>query len=110
MFSYVVRCVFDHADAKEGFLAWLRDHHVADVCTSGAEDAEIVTLDATAEIPHALEIRYRFASRDSFERYEREHAPWLRAEGLAEAARLGASPGRGITMTRSTGESVAWRT
>lgn len=107
MFSYVVRCVFDRADAQAGFLVWLRDRHVRDVCSAGADDAELVVLDATADLPHALEIRYRFASHGAFERYEREEAPRLRAEGLAEAARLGI--GAGITMARSTGESVPWR-
>ncbi len=108
MFSYVVRCDFREALAKVGFLGWLRERHVADVCAAGAENAELVELDPSPEWPHAIEIRYRFSSRDAFERYEREHAPRLRAEGLAEAARLGLEPGQGIVMTRTTGEVLVW--
>lgn len=109
MFSYVVRCIFDRREAMEGFLVWLRDRHIADVCAAGADDAELVALDASVDLPHAIEIRYRFASRGAFDQYEREHAPRLRAEGLEEAARLGLAPGRGILMTRTTGESIPWR-
>lgn len=107
--SYVVRCAFADRDAMEGFLRWLRDRHVADVCAAGAEDAEIDVLDPIGGAhPNAVEIRYRFASREAFARYEREEAPRLRAEGLAELARLGVAPA-GVTFARTTGERVAWR-
>jgi len=109
VFFYVVRCIFDAREPMLEFLAWLRDRHVADVCRAGAEDAEIAALDPTDEHAHAIEIRYRFTSREAFERYEREEAPRLRAEGIAEAARLGLAPGRGIVMKRWTGEAIAWK-
>jgi hypothetical protein len=93
----------------EGFLTWLRDRHVADVCAAGAEDAELVRLDSSVDLPHAIEIRYRFASREAFQRYERGDAARLRAEGLEVLTRLGLAPGRGIVMTRTTGETIDWK-
>jgi hypothetical protein len=89
----------------QSVLVWLRDRHVADVCAAGADDAELVVLDEVeGQQQHVLEMRYRFGSRGAFQRYEREQAPRLRAEGLAEIARLGIV----ATMTRTTGELVAW--
>ena len=108
-FVYIVRCSFVDRGAMEGFLSWLRDRHVADVCEAGADDAEIYLLDSIGgDHPNAVEIRYRFASREAFARYERDEAPRLRNEGLDELARLGV-PTDGVSFTRTTGESVAWR-
>jgi hypothetical protein len=109
MFLYVVRCIFDAREPMQKFLAWLRDRHVADVCRAGAEDAEITLFDPSDDHEHAIEVRYRFSSREAFERYEREEAPRLRAEGIAEAARLGLAPGRGVVMKRCTGEGIDWK-
>ena len=51
-----------------------------------------------------VEVRYHFAQRADFERYEREHAPRLRAEGVA---RFPAGPT--IAYERGTGELLgAW--
>ncbi len=108
-FSYLVRCAFSDREAMEGFLQWLRDRHVADVCAAGAEDAELFMLDHVGgDHPHAVEVRYRFASRDAFMRYEREEAPRLRADGVAALARLGV-PSERVAFTRMTGERVDWR-
>jgi hypothetical protein len=103
-FAYVVRCTFDEAgvSARDAFVAWLRDVHVADVCRSGAERGEIVVLDA----PCAAEVRYQFASRAAFEAYLRDHAGARRSEGLAALARVGVAPGRGASFERWTGEIV----
>ena len=109
LFSYVVRCAFVDREAMEGFLQWLRDRHVADVCAAGAEDAEIYVLDPVGgEHPNAVEVRYRFASREAFARYEREAAPRLRKDGLDALARLGVAPER-VAFVRATGERVDWR-
>lgn len=109
MFLYVVRCIFDAREPMLGFLAWLRDRHVADVCRAGAEDAEIAVLDPSDDHAHAIEMRYRFSSREAYERYLREDAPRLRDEGIAEAARLGVELGRGVVMKRWTGEAIEWK-
>jgi Domain of unknown function (DUF4286) len=108
LFSYVVRIAFVDREAMEGFLAWLRARHVPDVCAAGATDAEIVRLDASPDLPNAVEVRYRFASRDAFKTYERDEAPRLRADGLAEVARLGVASDC-VTFTRTTGDCVDWR-
>jgi hypothetical protein len=91
---------FLERDAMEAFLVWLRDRHLGDVRAAGALDAVLVVADE----PNVIEARYRFASRDAFEVYEREQAPRLRADGIAELARIGAADG--VTFTRSTGEIV----
>lgn len=93
MISYVVRIEFDDALVRDETLAWLHARHVDDVLAAGALSAEVVVIDGTL----ALEARYRFASRDAFRDYERDHAPRLRADGLAFLA------GRPARFTRSTG-------
>ena len=97
-----VRIAFRERAPMEGFLVWLRDRHLADVCAAGALDAELVRLDGEGFV---LEARYRFASREEFGRYERDEAPRLRAEGLAEIARLGLSADQ-VSFARATGEIV----
>lgn len=93
----------------EGFLRWLRDRHVAAVCAVGADDAELYVLDSIGgDLPNAVEVRYRFVSREAFARYEREHASRLRADGLAELDRLGVTRAH-VAFTRTTGERVEWR-
>lgn len=101
MVSYVVRIAFAERAAMLRFLAWLRDHHVADVIAAGATGADLVQLDDA----HVIEARYRFSSREAFARYEREEAPRLRAAGLAELGRLGIA-GDAVTFTRASGEVV----
>ena len=39
--SYVVRVLIDDGYVFEGFVGWLRDTHVGDVCVSGARDADL---------------------------------------------------------------------
>lgn len=106
--SYAVRIGFADREKMEGFVTWLRERHIADVCAAGAEDAELVRLDSPTERPFAVEVRYRFPSRDAFVRYEREEAPRLRAEGLAALARLGVSH-EDVTFVRTTGVVLDWR-
>jgi hypothetical protein len=91
---YVVRIDFDDPAARDDFVAWLRTRHIQDVLDAGAEAADLVVHGEAL----ALEIRYRFASRDVFAAYEHDHAPRLRAEGLAFLA------GRTARFTRSTSD------
>lgn len=97
-YSYVVRIALDDAKLLAPYVAWLRDPHLADVCAAGAEHGEIVMVDE-----RTVEVRYRFASKDAFDRYEREEAPRLRAQGLDVLAKLGGTPGNGVTFTRTSG-------
>ena len=100
MFVYTVACDFTNMDVAEQWLSWLRDEHLREVCEAGAIQAEAVRLDAApAGSAVRCEARYRFASRQAFEQYEREQAPRLRAEGLKRFPLE-----RGLSYTRSTGE------
>lgn len=85
------------AVARE-FVSWLVGGHLEGVLRGGASSAEVVVLDPPGE-GALVEVRYRFADRGAFERYEREAAPALRAEG---AERFG--PGSGISLSRTVGE------
>ncbi len=76
--AYTVTATFADAALAEAWLRWLRGGHVAAVLAGGAERAEIVALD---DPPLCYEVRYHFPSREAYERYEREPAPRLRAEG-----------------------------
>ncbi len=109
IYSYVVRTTIDDARVFEAFVAWLRDTHVGDVCTSGARDADLIVMDVQPGEPFVVESHYRFVSREAFEKYEREHAGRLRGNGIAELRRLGAEPGRGVSIERATGKALSWR-
>lgn len=100
--AYTVTCTFDDASVAEEWIAWLRDEHLAEVIAAGALDAEVIRLDKNAA--HSAiqcEVRYHFASRAAFAKYERDHAPQLRAKGLERFP-----PSRGLKYERSTGEVV----
>jgi hypothetical protein len=109
IYSYVVRITIDDARKFDAFVGWLRDAHVGDVCAAGARDADLIVMDVDAGEPLVVEVHYRFVSQDAFEKYEREQAPRLRAQGLNELRRLGLEPGRGVELTRATGKALAWR-
>ena len=109
IYSYVVRIAIDDARVFDAYVDWLRDQHVGDVCASGARDADLLVMDGRQGEPLVVEAHYRFVSRDAYEKYEREQAPRLRAQGLNELQRLGVEPGRGVTIQRATGKALAWR-
>lgn len=96
MFAYTVGCSFSDPAVAEAWVGWLTGGHLAEVCAAGALDACLVKLDGP---PLRYEVRYHFADRAAFEAYEREHAPRLRAEGLARFP-----PEHGVAYARSTGE------
>lgn len=89
--KYVVRIDFDDAALRDEFGIWLRDRHVKDVLAAGAQSAKLVSRDDAI----AIEVLYRFESREAFAIYERDHAPRLRADGIAFLA------GRTARFTRS---------
>jgi dipeptidase E len=93
--SYTVAAEFEDAAVAAEWLAWLAGGHVAEVMAGGATGAEVVALDGPRQ---SFEVRYRFPSREAFARYEQEHAPRLRAEGLRL---FGAE--RGVRYRRSVG-------
>lgn len=98
MFSYTVRCTFQNPVVAEKWLEWLAEEHVADVLKAGAMSAEIFQMDGGL----IFEIRYQFETRSHFDAYERNHAPHLRAEGLARFPLE-----MGLEYSRSHGQSLA---
>jgi hypothetical protein len=92
---YTVAVTFPDEETAERWLRWLNDGHIAEVLAGGATAAEIVRRDGPVI---EFEARYSFPSREAFDRYEREHAPRLRVEGL----RLFPTE-HGIHYHRSTG-------
>ena len=68
------------------YLDWLAGGHAAQVLAGGADRAEVVRLQGDSL---QVETRYRFPDRAAFDRYERDHAPALRADGLARFGEAG---------------------
>jgi hypothetical protein len=91
---YIVRIDFDDAALRDEFGIWLRDRHIKDVLAAGAQGAKLYVH--AGEL--AIEVRYTFTSREDFDAYERDHAPRLRADGVAFLA------GRPARFTRSTSD------
>ena len=96
MFVYTVACTFDDPSVADEWIDWLRDEHLAEVLAAGALDAEVVRMDGP---PVRCEVRYHFASREAFAKYDRDHAPRLRAAGLQLFP-----TSRGLKYERSAGE------
>jgi hypothetical protein len=94
---YTVYTTFADAALADAWLNWLRGGHIGEVLAGGALDAEIVELDSNGG-NRSFAVRYHFASQESFANYERDHAPRLRAEGLALFP-----PERGVTYRRTVG-------
>ena len=96
--AYTVACSFSRPEVAEGWLAWLSEKHLADVCAGGAVEARVVRMDGE---PLRYEVRYLFASRDAFDAYLRDHAPGLKAEGLEKFPL-----DLGLAYQRTVGETV----
>ena len=62
------------------FLAWLRGHIAEMLSFNGFIDARILLGDTT--VPNDISVQYTLQDRESFARYEAEHAQRMRAEGL----------------------------
>jgi hydroxyacylglutathione hydrolase len=98
IFRYVVRAEATTRELLQRYERWLGvEGHVAEVVRAGALRGEVVRIDGE---PPRIEVHYTFASRAAFAAYERDHAPRLRAEGLAKFP-------SGITFARTSGDLVA---
>ena len=95
-FRYTVRASFEDDALAGQWLAWLRNGHCRDVLDGGASRAEIVAME---DEKLTFEVRYDFADRATFERYELEHAPRLRKEGLERFPVEG-----GVRYSRTSGQ------
>lgn len=97
-FAYTVVVEFSDPTVAEEWLGWLRAGHLVEVLACGATDAELIEL--TGPPPRRrFEVRYHFADAAAFAAYEQQHAPRLRAEGLARFP-----PERGVSYQRSMGQ------
>ena len=67
----------------DAYLVWLREH-IADMLTlPGFESAELHSLETTSIAESGWCVRYRLLDRAALDTYLREHAPRMRAEGIA---------------------------
>lgn len=101
MVAYTVTAEFTSPELVDRYIAWLSGGHVKAVCDGGATSAVVVRNDAASGEPLSVSVRYQFPDRGTLEAYFTEHAPRLRAEGLALFG-----PGSGVTFKRSTGDLV----
>ena len=97
--AYMVIATLPSEAVAAEYVEWLLGGHVAAVVAGGASVGEVIRLDVEAGEPARLMSRYEFASRAAFEKYVREVAPALRAEGVEK---FGAS--RRVTFARFVGE------
>jgi hypothetical protein len=105
--AYTVRISLADEATREVYIRWLAEDHLAKVLVGGAARAEVVAMDpiegSGADAGRVVvEVRYQFRDRAGLERYLQEHAPRLRAEGLAKFADID------LRITRSIG-LIAYR-
>lgn len=100
---YAVTASLPDEPLRDEYVAWLTGGHVQDVIAAGAIEARVVVLDP--EPPSSpgenatfrVESVYIFPTRQALETYFRDHAPRLRAQGVARFA------SRGVTFQRRIG-------
>lgn len=97
---YTVSATLPDPATRDRYLAWLTSGHLAAVLAGGASMGQVVRIDEPAE-PIRVQTRYEFPDRAAFDRYERLHAPALRADG---GARFG--PDSGVRFERTIGTLV----
>jgi len=97
---YVVRAEHPLEASASEYVAWLVGDprsgecgHAGEVVAAGALRAEVLVVE---DAPRTVECRYTFANLSAFRRYESDHAPRLRADGLR---RFG--PESGVRFGRS---------
>jgi hypothetical protein len=95
--AYTVVATLPGEDVASEYIGWLESGHLDAVLEAGAANAMIVRIQ-DPPAPIQVETRYVFPTREVFERYLREAAPALRAEGQARFP-----PHRGVTFTRRIG-------
>lgn len=97
--AYIVTASLPEQATLDRYVAWLHPSHTALVQQAGATKAEVIVL---SDPPLHVQARYEFTDQPALDRYLRDHAPRLRAEGLA------AFPlSSGITFRREIGTILA---
>ncbi|MDX2118971.1 MAG: DUF4286 family protein [Planctomycetota bacterium] len=102
---YAVTAALPDPRLRDDYIAWLTGGHVQEVIAAGASEARVVVLDpdpnpaaeAGENATFRVESVYIFPTRQALETYFRDHAPRLRAEGVARFA------SRGVTFQRRIG-------
>jgi hypothetical protein len=99
--AYTVTALLPDAVTRDRYVRWLREGHIQQVVAGGAKEAVVVAVD---EPPRPLKVvcRYIFANREAYDQYVTEHAPKLRAEGMALFG-----PELGVSFERSVGKVIA---
>ncbi|HEY2347205.1 MAG TPA: DUF4286 family protein [Xanthomonadaceae bacterium] len=70
-------------EVADAYIAWLRAHVAEIVALPGFEDAELHALFDEAADDAGWCVRYRLRDRVALDDYLRDHAPRLRADGIA---------------------------
>ncbi len=99
---YAVTATLPDTSTLDTYVRWLLDGHVQAVVDGGASEAAVTRLHPDETGALRVESRYVFPDQAAFEQYERDHAPALRADGVA---RFGKTPG--VTFSRWTGDLVS---
>ncbi|MFA6044983.1 MAG: DUF4286 family protein [Phycisphaerales bacterium] len=94
--SYVVTATLPDESLALEYQQWLLGGHIQQVVAGGATHAEVVRILEPAA-PLRVQARYGFPSRAALDRYIKEFAPALRAEGLAKF-------GDRVSFVREVGE------
>jgi len=95
--QYTVTARLGSQSDLDEYVDWLAVDHLQKVLDAGALNCALVLPD-TDDRTFMVRCHYIFESRESFDRYIREHAPRLRQEGLERFP-----PDRGVVFTRETG-------
>jgi len=75
--------VHARTEIADAYLAWLRGHIAMILTLPGFEAAELHALDAISEDENGWCVRYRLHDRVALDDYLRDHAPRMRADGIA---------------------------
>lgn len=78
--AYTVTATLPDEPTRDRYEQWLTGGHVQAVMAGGASSAQVIRL---TDRPLTVQARYEFPSDEVFQGYLRDHAPQLRAEGLA---------------------------
>lgn len=98
---YMVTATLPDEATLAEFVAFLEDGHVDDVLKHGAHSAMIIRLDPAEGADFRVMTQYIFPTRALFDRYIKDFAPALRAEGLRRFP-----PDRGVRFERQIGVIV----
>jgi hypothetical protein len=97
--AYTVIVDLPDVQTRKGYVQWLANDHLAKVIDGGAIGADVIEIDADRVAQ--VEIRYKFANMADLDVYLRDHAPKLRAEGLAKWGSVA-----GMSIRRTIGSAA----